>query len=189
MASAHDRACLGELPPSGGEIVGIPRHHAAVLASSGSRRAPSHQYSIRGMIKRGNCLPLVLTPPGTLHVIYILISLHNCYFTGPSETCDRKNSRNKNTHPCRLSTAVNPAKRGAKRTRIELTAPDFRTGDHQLITRARSTSPLGARGSRLPFWERAASPLAPGLIPFASRLGATQWTWALAHMGMYCVKV
>jgi len=42
----------------------------------------------------------------------------------------------KGTTPFQSSTAVDPAKRDAKRARIELAIPDFRTADCQLTTGA-----------------------------------------------------
>jgi len=73
-----------------------------------------------------------------------------------------------------MSTAADPAKRGAKRIRI---------GNVRF-----SNGGLPAHRSRLigfPFWEHAASPASVLVRPFALRLEATELTRGLALTGMY----
>jgi len=103
------------------------------------------KYSGR-MISRGNCFPG--SPPSRVltrdpYVVHVIFRLHKYLSIGPFEMRDHKNLRNKirkKYHPCRLSAAVDPAKRGAKRTRFGLAMPDFRTEHCQLSSRSAGLS-------------------------------------------------
>ena len=72
--------------------------------------------------------------PGVLLLVfcsYVLFVLYNHYFIGWFEKRDIINLRNKirkNTSPYETKNAVDPAKRGFKRTIIELAMLDFRPG-------------------------------------------------------------
>jgi len=101
---------------------------------------------------------------------YVVYSLYNSYFICLFEMGSRKIREikfGKGTIPYRPLTAVDPAKRDAKRARIELAMLDFRAVDCQL------TGGHHARLIEFSFWERAASPARDRAHPFTSRLGAT----------------
>ena len=144
-----------------------------------------------------------------LYLAYITVSLLARLKCVTTKICEIKIG--KSTTTCRLPNAIDPAKRGTKRVRIRPAVSGFRTEQSQLSIRDRPNCLFG--NTRLPFWEQARDfpfgnkpmtsllgtrdflfgnmrlpLLAPGLAPFALRLGATQWTRGLALTGMYCTN-
>jgi len=110
------------------------------------------------MISRGNSFPRHSpsrvpaggTPPPIFHP-YVIVSLHKHDFIGQFEARRYGNLRNKNRKSAttyQTSTAVDPAKRGTKRTRTGPAMLSFRTEHCQLATRARSGFLFG--NERLP---------------------------------------
>jgi hypothetical protein len=99
-------------------------------------------------------------PPGWLHQLkfvnifvlpYIIIILLARSKSMTIEKCEIKYE--KNTIPCKASTAVDPAKRDLERTRIESVVLDFRPEAERALPAHRGL--IGLIG--LPFWEHAAS--------------------------------
>jgi len=82
----------------------------------------------------------------------------------------------RNTRPCGTSNAFDPAKRGPKRTRIELTMLDFRSRGKRACQPSR-----GLMGMIAPsFSGTRDTHCSPQAHPFASRLGDTQVSQGLA---------
>jgi hypothetical protein len=125
----------GGPPPSGGANVGTPRHHASRCCSPA--RLPPSKYPGR-RCTRGKSFPWLLGllryPPGYSHhskfinifvLPYISIILLARSKSVTTKRCEIKYKIN--TTPCGIPNAVDPAKRGVERMRIEPRTLGFRS--------------------------------------------------------------
>ena len=97
-------------------------HHASPLDFPGLPHARSHQYISGRMISCGNGLPPVPPLPGTHWVVpplishsYTLLSLPNILLVRPKSAKICEIRIEKSTIQCRVSAAIDPAKRDTKR--------------------------------------------------------------------------
>jgi hypothetical protein len=101
------------------------------------------------------------------YLAYIIIILLACSKSVTAKICENKSE--KNTRPYRMLRAVDPAKRGPKRTNIELTMLDFRPGAKRVCQLTARIDGINRaflfRNARLPCSRR-------GCSPFPSRLRA-----------------
>ena len=100
------------------------------------------------------------------NLAYINISLLARSKSVTTKKCEIKYE--KNTDICRVSTATDPAKRGLKRTRIELTMLNFRLGGKASI----ASSPRGLMGLIAPslLGTRGTQQCSPGVAPHSPRV-------------------
>ena len=126
-----DRACPMSPPPSGDAIVGIPppSHVPPAIPLTSSRASP-HQYRSGRMLGRGKSLPRL---PLISFICFIYLNIINIVLAGSKSVtiniCEIKYLKNKT--PCKTRNAVDPAKRALKRTIIESTMLDFRSGESE----------------------------------------------------------
>ena len=131
--------------------------------------------SLREDVRSWETLPPAV-PPGSSHhskfinifaLPYISIILSALSKSVTTKMCEIKYE--KNTTPCCMSNACDPAKRDAERTIIELDMLDFRTGAERALPAHRglmgsiAASFLGTRGDPARAWAVAHSPRVWGL--------------------------
>jgi len=149
-----------------------------VIASSSRRLIELITHFLFGnarspLLTSGLPLPSLMTDPlrGSSNVFnqcitYIIIILLAYSKIAAIEICKIKYE--KNTRAWRISNTVDPAKCGLKRTRIERDTPNFCPEKERTFPAHRAD---WWDWSRLPFWERVVSPLAPRMQSLPSHFG------------------